>query len=214
MKSFIQILFLLTAITGYAELQWETSAIRRKVNLNETNIISTINFKNIGNGNIKIDKIRIPCGCTSADTDKEIYKPEEVGALVISFSVGKLVGHQTKYLYILTDDGIEEEIRLEYLIPKLIDIRPKYLTWNTSIATLEPKYVLLENLTENDIIIKTVSSKENKFKFSIIEITKNKSWHLKITPLSIDKGRYIINIEAEDPIRKIKKTYNTIIEIL
>ena len=214
MKIFIQLLFILSALSIYAELRWETTAIRRKINLNETDVISTIGFKNIGNSNIKIDNIRIPCGCTNVHTDKKVYKPNEDGVLVISFSVGKLVGHQTKYLYILTDDGKEEEIRLEYLIPKLIDVRPKYLTWNTSIATLEPKFVLLENLTENGIILKNVTSQENKFKFSIIEITKNKSWHLKIIPLTTEKGRYVVNIEIEEPIRRIKKTYNTIIEIL
>ncbi|MCK5565034.1 MAG: DUF1573 domain-containing protein [Planctomycetes bacterium] len=62
------------------------------------------NFKNVGQGILKITKIRSTCGCTVPDPVKKEYAPGESGTIAITYRSSTRKGVESKHLYIESND--------------------------------------------------------------------------------------------------------------
>ncbi|MFH0975296.1 MAG: DUF1573 domain-containing protein [Spirochaetota bacterium] len=75
-----------------------------------TIVKESITFKNNGDSDLIIKKIRTSCGCTETKTNKDKISPGEDGILEISFNSGNDEGQVTKSIYIYTNIPDKEKV--------------------------------------------------------------------------------------------------------
>lgn len=81
----------------------------------EQNKIVNYNFtlSNSGWDVLKIMDVRASCGCTAASPEKSELKPGESTAIKVSFNSTGRLGAQQKYVYVVTNDPANKEIKLK-----------------------------------------------------------------------------------------------------
>ena len=70
------------------------------------------NFKNIGDGILKIKKIESTCGCTIPKLKKKEYNPGESGLVEVKFHSPESQGVTTKHLYIHSNSKVNPKFEL------------------------------------------------------------------------------------------------------
>jgi hypothetical protein len=70
--------------------------------------------KNVGTGDLVIEKVRASCGCTAATPDDNIVKPGESTKIKVTFNTTRRIGMQTKHVYIFTNAPDEQDARLTF----------------------------------------------------------------------------------------------------
>lgn len=68
-------------------------------------------FKNTGESDLVIRKVRSTCGCTVVKPDKEVIKPGEESSVKAIFSTSA-IGYSRKSVYIISNDPDNSEIRI------------------------------------------------------------------------------------------------------
>lgn len=68
---------------------------------------------NTGGDLLKITDVRASCGCTAAKPEKSELKPGESTQIVVSFNSTGRLGAQQKYVYVVTNDASNSEIKLK-----------------------------------------------------------------------------------------------------
>ncbi len=73
-------------------------------------------FKNIGDEDLEIIKVRPTCGCTAALLSAKVIKPGESGEIKVTFNAGSFRGKINKTVYVETNEPILKNKRDEVLI--------------------------------------------------------------------------------------------------
>jgi uncharacterized cupredoxin-like copper-binding protein len=68
---------------------------------------------NTGGDVLKIMDVRASCGCTAAKPEKSELNPGESTAIKVAFNSTGRLGQQQKYVYVVTNDPSNKEIRLK-----------------------------------------------------------------------------------------------------
>jgi hypothetical protein len=68
---------------------------------------------NTGGDILKITDVRASCGCTAAKPEKSELKPDESSSIMVSFNSTGRLGSQQKYVYVVTNDPSNQEIKLK-----------------------------------------------------------------------------------------------------
>ena len=68
---------------------------------------------NTGGDLLKIMDVRASCGCTAAKPEKSELKPDESTSIMVSFNSTGRLGAQQKYVYVVTNDPANQEIKLK-----------------------------------------------------------------------------------------------------
>jgi hypothetical protein len=68
---------------------------------------------NTGGDILKITDVRASCGCTAAKPEKSELKPDESTSIMVSFNSTGRLGSQQKYIYVVTNDPTNQEIKLK-----------------------------------------------------------------------------------------------------
>lgn len=164
-------------------------------------------FTNLDTDEIKFTNFKTTCNCTSANSDKEIYKPNESGKVFGTFEVGDRMGRQEKRINfeIVGKDKKKFTLFLNLTIPQLVEFRPKMLFWKVGSA-LESKKLRIDTAREYEArIIKAVCNSKN-FKVDFTEQKKDTdSCELAVTPVNLDseeKSEIILTCKARDNITK------------
>ena len=109
-------------------------------------------FTNVGEGVLKIGKIKSTCGCTVPDLKKKQYAPGESGTVKVTYRVSSRAGPSSKLLYVPSNDKTMPKVTLTVKAK----IEPK--------VEFEPKRLSLSIKEENagcpDITIKSIDGKE------------------------------------------------------
>ena len=72
-------------------------------------------FKNEGDGNLIIEKVKPSCGCTGATIgNKKVFKKNETGEIKVTFNTGGRSGKQRKTVKIQSNDSINPNIVLSF----------------------------------------------------------------------------------------------------
>ncbi|MCX7875509.1 MAG: DUF1573 domain-containing protein [Melioribacteraceae bacterium] len=81
----------------------------------EGQVVST-NFEiiNNGSGELKIDRVNASCGCTAAAPTKNVLKPGEKTLIKVDFNSTGRLGPQEKYVYVMSNDPVNKELRLSF----------------------------------------------------------------------------------------------------
>lgn len=72
----------------------------------------TFTFKNTGNSDLVIHKIKSTCGCTTVNPEKTVLKPGESSSFKAIFSPGGMKGKQNKSIFVITNDPNNSNVRL------------------------------------------------------------------------------------------------------
>ncbi len=86
-------------------------------------------FKNVGDGMLKINKVKSTCGCTVPQLKKKIYAPGESGVIQVTFRSSSREAPVTKHLYIESNDSKKPkyELTIKAQVKVNISAKPKKL---------------------------------------------------------------------------------------
>jgi hypothetical protein len=77
-------------------------------------LTTTVEVKNVGQGDLKITEVRPGCGCTAAPIDKNLLKEGEVGKINITLDVSARTGPVEKTVTITSSDS-SQAVRILHL---------------------------------------------------------------------------------------------------
>lgn len=78
--------------------------------------VVTTNFEieNNGSADLKIERVNASCGCTAAFPTKNTLKPGEKTSIKVDFNSSGRLGPQEKYVYVMSNDPINKELKLSF----------------------------------------------------------------------------------------------------
>lgn len=82
---------------------------------------ASFTFTNVGDGILKISKVKATCGCTVPKLKKKEYAPGESGTIAVSYNPNSTPGTVKKYLYIQSNDT--ENSRFKLTIKAFIEVK-------------------------------------------------------------------------------------------
>lgn len=179
-------LCLSAGLTTYAELQWETLLIRRKVAGFEEQTKDTFRFTNIGSEGVSIKSVKTSCGCVFLDSlDKnKIYLPGESGEIKLIFDIATRTGVQRKNVYVETTDGNLDHLQLEYIIGQPMAFSAMELLWEPNSEPI-PKDIkaLMRFRGKRSVKITNVRSDNPKFSVKLEYSPEEYSYYITVRPM-------------------------------
>lgn len=186
MKSKIFIL-LLFAVSVFAQKQGaKISAAEPKYDFGELiegqRVSHEFVVKNDGDETLEIRKINASCGCTAAHPEKDRLAPGESTKIKVNFDSSNRQGKQVKYVYVMTNDKSNPQIRLEFtcdIQPRLVSnskevsgarlvITPtKFDFGNVKEGSKVSTNFFLKNIGNSTLTINSINSSCDCFKTSI-----------------------------------------------
>lgn len=117
----------------HASLDFAETTLRFTADSTQGALTAHFGFTNRADRTITITKVDSSCGCTAVVPDKDVIAPGESGEIAATFTFGSRSGHQTKVIYVSTDEGraARYQLNLEVEIRKVLTIEPKLLRWNS-----------------------------------------------------------------------------------
>jgi hypothetical protein len=156
-------------------------------------------FTNVGEGLLKIDKIKSTCGCTVPELKKKQYYQGESGTIKVQYRPGDHAGTTRKRLFVHSNDKTSSKVTLtiKATIVKKVDYDPKRLNLLLKKENAGCGEITLFSLDDQPFAIKQFNSTNNS-------ITAN------INP-SVKKTTFALQPKVD--IEKLKKELNGRINI-
>lgn len=149
-------------------------------------------FKNVGDGILKINKVKSTCGCTVPQLKKKKYAPGESGVIQVSFRSSSRQKPVTKHLYIESNDSKKPKFELTIKAQVKVNIAANPKKLNLSIVE--------ENAGAKPI---TITSKDSKT-FAIKSFVSTKDIITTEFDPTVESTKFIL--EPKVDIEKLKKT--------
>jgi hypothetical protein len=116
-------------------------------------VVHYYRVKNVGNGDLTIDRLVADCDCTSAHAMKKVIPPDSTTEIKLIFETKGYYGANTRHLTIHSDDPENPAVMIDYtsnigVIPSQLRVSPKSMFF---LPGHKPKELILENLTDDDI---------------------------------------------------------------
>ena len=132
---------------AHASLQWEQTAIELRPAINDKQAIGHFKYQNTGKSPLHFKQVHASCGCTTAQTQKDVVNPGEKGEITATFNIGDRTGTQVKTITVQTDDSdivkATTQLKLTAVIPQPLEVSPTFLMWQDKEAP-KPKTVLVK----------------------------------------------------------------------
>src|SRR5947208_7032924 len=121
---------LLSANAG-AELKWEQTAIELHPSATDKQAIAHFKYQNAGTQPVRFKSVHASCGCTTAQTQKDVVPPNEKGEITATFNIGDRTGTQIKTVTVETDEAANQKtvLTLKTVIPQQLEINPTFVFW-------------------------------------------------------------------------------------
>ena len=114
------------------------------------NVSGTFNYKNVGDGILKIEPPKLSCGCTTAGLKPDTLKPGESGELNFTLNLGRSRANMEKHITVLSNDPktpvVSLTIKVDYT--PLYDLNPMALAVNLAFGVNEAEQ--LSAITRTD----------------------------------------------------------------
>src|SRR5438105_14509426 len=89
-------LSILLSATARAELKWEQTSIELHPTTTDKQAVAHFKYQNSGTQPIRFKSVHASCGCTTAQTQKDVVQPSEKDEITATFNIGDRTGTQTK----------------------------------------------------------------------------------------------------------------------
>ena len=105
---------------AFKEGAWDFGKVKEGVALSHEFV-----FKNTGDADLVIEKVRTSCGCTAALVSDKTVAPGREGKIGINFDTRSYAGKVTKYVYVDTNDPAEPNKELTVTADIEVPPRPR-----------------------------------------------------------------------------------------
>jgi hypothetical protein len=118
------------AIAGGAEITFEKSLFDFGEIEKGQKVEHTFVFQNTGDEDLEIQEVRPSCGCTTAEPDKTVYKPNEKGEIPVTFDSSRFEGPINKTVTVVSNakENPRMQLKIKGNITQEINVNPNYLT--------------------------------------------------------------------------------------
>lgn len=172
-----------------AELKFERKGMALTAVPGEVSVTAIYPFKNVGTTPVTITQTEASCDCTTADTVKRTYAPDEAGEISVTFRLGAREGHQRKFVTVHTDEQPASNyvLRLEVDIPVVATLSPRLLLWRGK-GPYESKLLKITSGRQGEYL-KLVRTEEPSGRFIIVPQPPNgdQTISLSVTPEQSDR---------------------------
>ncbi len=181
---FTLILSLVLAASLRAELKWEQTAIELHPGITDKQAVGHFKYQNVGTQPVRFKSVHSSCGCTAAQTQKDVVQANEKGEITATFNIGDRTGVQTKTVTVQTDDTDPKNsttvLTLKAVIPQSLEINPTYVFWQNG-EDPKPKTLMVKPAKEFPVkgIKATSSSPEFQTK---VEKASNGEYKIVVQP--------------------------------
>lgn len=185
----VRLILLLCSFAAFAraELALDVPVIELKPRPEDEEVETLFKFRNTGVRTVKILGLESACSCLSAELDKAEYAPGESGTGKASFKVSTFVGRHEKSVLVSTDDKMQPEWRIDFVldVPAVVDIKPKTLEWFIG-DTPGPKSSLVRFTGDEPMKIVKVTSIRDNVSFDWKELKEGREYLVTVTPKSTE----------------------------
>ncbi len=137
-----------------------------------------VHYKNTGDKELTIERVKTSCGCTTSQLEKKVLQPDETGTLTVTFNPAGKKGNQLKNITFFSNDMSEKNKAISFtanIIP-VINLEPRRIEFKldksgTSYDKNEVKFVI-ENLGKEIITIQDIKCSNENFLVSILDDSK------------------------------------------
>lgn len=161
-----------------------------KIHKTENPLTAKVKIFNDGDDTLRILNVKPGCGCTTAPLDKKEIEPKGFAILDITLHLPNHPGQITKTIAIYTNDSNNLEtflfLKAEIIPPLKFFPDTKVLASNLLVGDTSSYKVIIQNLTETDIIIKEPKAEPED------EISSNLRPDIVLKP----KDQYTIEIKV------------------
>lgn len=116
-----------------AALKWEQTTLDLYPAVGDKDAVGHFKYQNTGDKPVRFKSVRTSCGCTVAQTQKDVVPPGEKGEITATFHIGDRTGAQMKTVIVETDDSAPSvTLTLKATIPQLLEIKPTFVFWQAN----------------------------------------------------------------------------------
>lgn len=186
-------------LTARAGLKWDQTAIELHPTATDKQAIGHFKYQNTGDKPVKFKSVRTSCGCTAAQTQKEVVPAGEKGEITATFNIGERTGTQIKTVTVETDDpaNITTTLTLKAVIPQQLEITPTFVFWGQGEAP-KPKTIVVRAAKDFPVKHLKVTSSSPDFQAKVEE-TGNGQFKIDVQPQETNKQTATtLTIQPED----------------
>jgi hypothetical protein len=184
-----------------AELKWEQTAIELHPTTTDKQAIAHFKYENVGTQPVHFKSVRASCGCTTAQTQKDVVQPKEKGEITATFNIGDRTGIQTKTVTVETDNPDPKQatqiLTLKAVIPQALEINPSFVFWQNG-EEAKPKTIDVKVAKDFTVKGLKVTSSNGDFQTKV-EKVKDGEFKIDVQPKATSQMLAAsLTIQSED----------------
>jgi hypothetical protein len=118
-------LSIIACLTARAELKWEQTTIELHPAATDKQAIGHFKYQNTGKTPIHFKSVHASCGCTTAQSQKDVVPPGDKGEITATFNIGDRTGTQIKTVTVETDEAANQKT----VLTLKAEITPNFVFW-------------------------------------------------------------------------------------
>src|SRR6478736_6782457 len=125
------ILSITVCVGARAELKFDKTELELHPTPADKQAVGHFTYLNTGKQPVHFKGVHASCGCTTAQTQKDIVQPGEKGEITATFNIGDRTGTQVKTVSVETDEATNQKttLTLKAEIPQQLEITPNFVFW-------------------------------------------------------------------------------------
>lgn len=112
-------------------------------------------IRNLGTDTLVISDVKAQCGCTATLMSDKVLAPNDTGKLSISFNTSGRSGHQSKQVYVMSNDPQNPKLTISFSadVMSVLDIAPKVLAFDKSkVDSVYTRTVTITNPSQTEAV--------------------------------------------------------------
>jgi hypothetical protein len=194
-------LSILLSTNARAQLKWEQTAIELHPSATDKQAIAHFKYQNTGTQPVRFKSVHASCGCTAAQTQKDVVQANEKGEITATFNIGDRTGIQTKTVTVETDNPDPKQattiLTLKAVIPMALEVTPTFVFWQNG---EEPKPKAVTVKVGKDFSVKGIKVTSSNAEFTT-KVEKSGKDEFKINVQPKDTSKMVaaaLTIQPED----------------
>ena len=192
-------LSIVTCLSARAELKWEQTAVELHPAATDKQAVGHFKYQNTGKTPVHFKSVHPSCGCTTAQTQKDVVQAGDKGEITATFNIGDRTGTQIKTVTVETDEAANQKtvLTLKAVIPQQLEISPTFVFWKQG-EKPDPKQISVKVGKEFTVRHIKVTSSTPNFQTKV-EDTGKGEFKIDVTPQDTNKlVASMLTIQAED----------------
>ena len=180
---------ILLLATARAELKWEQTSIELHPGFEDKQAVGHFKYENVGKTPVHFKSVHSSCGCTTAQTQKDVVAPGDKGEITATFNIGGRTGTQVKTVSVETEDPANPAkpvtvLTLKTVLPETLSISPMFVFW-TGQEQAKPKTISVKAAKDFPAKNLDVTSASPDFTVQVEPAGKGE-WKINVRPKQTD----------------------------